>query len=276
VVELTSNPRVMFLSEMIARPPAKNCGRSSPLFNAVRIGRFPSGELAAGEFAGPAKRIVLLGDNQQNQWNENINTPPFLHNVQIDLPKTAAPMLPNLSLSEPRAQRIFLGDKSLVNFTVKLNHAGEAKNANVILRANGQVIFNRSVDLDRQPQTILLQAQWEVDPGAWLRGEAAVEGAPDALAADNHVYFSLAPVVEGKVALLAQSLYLRLALSPEIMRGEWATRLVEPAALSAELSADQDADVLCLESNYLQSSDARKLLWRYLTTAAGLFCWSIE
>jgi len=98
-------------------------------------------------------------------------------------------MLPNLSLSESRVQRIFLGDKSLVNFTVKLSHIGEAKNANVILRANGQVIFNRSVDLYQQPQTILLQAQWEVEPAAWLRGEVTVEGAPDALAADNHAYF---------------------------------------------------------------------------------------
>ena len=218
---------------------------------------------------GQQKRIVFLGDNQQNQWNENISTPPFLRNVQIDLPKTAAPMLPNLSLSEPRAQRIFLGDKSLVNFTVKLSHIGEAKSANVTLRANGQVIFNRSVDLDQQPQTILLQAQWEIEPAAWLRGEVAVEGAPDALAADNHAYFSLAPVVEGKVALLAQSPYLRLALSPEIMRGQWATRVLEPAALAAELAADQDADVLCLESNYLQSGDARKLLWRYLTNGRG-------
>ncbi len=270
VVELTSNPRVIVSFGDDRQAAGQKLRSIQPSFQrGSYLAAFRQASSLLANSLGQQKRIVLLGDNQQNQWNENINTPPFLHNVQIDLPKTAASMLPNLSLSEPRAQRIFLGDKSLVNFTVKLNHAGEAKNANVILRANGQVIFNRSVDLDRQPQTILLQAQWEADPGAWLRGEAAVEGAPDALAADNYVYFSLAPVVEGKVALLAQSLYLRLALSPEIMRGEWATRLVEPAALSAELSADQDADVLCLESNYLQSSDARKLLWRYLTNGRG-------
>src|SRR2546427_807152 len=38
-----------------------------------------------------------------------------------------------------------------------------------------------------------------------------------------------------------------------------------------ELAADQDADVLCLESNYLQSGDARKLLWRYLSNGRGVF-----
>jgi hypothetical protein len=163
--------------------------------------------------------------------------------------------LPNLSLSEPRVQRIFLGDKSLVNFTVKLSHVGDAKDARLVLRANGQPVVARSVSLEKQPETILLQAQWEADPAAWLRGDATVEGAPDALAADNRVFFSLPPVIEGKVALLAQSPFLRLALSPEIMRGQWATRFLDPAKLGAELETNQDADVLCLESSYLQSTE---------------------
>src|SRR5207248_22114 len=139
---------------------------------------------------GQQKRIIFLGDNQQNQWNENVNTPPFLRNIEIELPKTPVAMLPNLSLDEPRAQRIFLGDKSLANFTVKLNHVGEASTANVVLRSDGQVIFNRPVALDQQPTTILLQAQWEAEPAAWLRGDVTVEGNPDALPADNRVYFS--------------------------------------------------------------------------------------
>jgi hypothetical protein len=192
-----------------------------------------------------------------------------LRNVQIDLPKTTALTQPNLSLSEPRVQRIFLGDKSLVNFTVKLGHAGEAKTANIVLRANEQVIFNRAVELAGQPETILLQAQWDADPATWVRGEVSVDGTPDALAGDNHVFFSLAPVIEGKVALLAQSPYLRLALSPDVMRGQWTTRVLEPAKLAAELAGTEDADVLVVESNYLQSADARKLLWRYVTNGRG-------
>jgi hypothetical protein len=165
---------------------------------------------------------------------------------------------------------VFLGDKSLVNCTVKLRHVGEAKTANVSLRANGKLIFDRSLDLQNQPETILLQAQWEAGPSTWLYGEVTVEGTPDELPADNHLFFSLAPVAEGKVALLAQSSYLRLALSPDIMRGQWATRLLEPARLSSELEANQDADVLCLESTYLQSADARKLLSRYLSNGRGV------
>jgi hypothetical protein len=157
-----------------------------------------------------------------------------------------------------------------VNFTAKLSHAGEAKSANLVLQANGQVIFNRSVEVDKQPETILLQAQWEADPGSWIKGELTVDGTPDALAADNRLFFSLAPVIEGKVALLAQSQYLRLALSPEIMRGQWATRILEPTKLSQELANNDDAEVLCIESNYLQSGDARKLLFRYLSNGRGV------
>lgn len=219
---------------------------------------------------GERKRIVFYGDNQENQWAENVNTPPFLANVEIEVAPPGAKYLPNLSLSEPHTQRVFLGDKSLVHFTMKVKHTGPARSATIVLRANGQAIFNRELALENQPETILIQAQWEAAPSAWVRGDATIEGSPDALAGDNQLFFSLAPVVEGKVALLAQSPYLRLALSPEIMRGQWATRILDPARLDAELDAGQDADVLCLESNYLQSSAARNLVSRYLAANRGV------
>ena len=272
VIELTSIPRVVagFADEhQAARQRLEELRPSFARGSYLAAFRLANSMLANS--LGEQKRIVFLGDNQENQWNENVSTPPFLRNVQIDLPKTAAAALPNLSLSEPRAQRVFLGDRSLVNFTVKLTHIGEAPTAEIISHANGQTVFNRKVELAQQPETILLQAQWEADPAAWLRGEVTVEGAPDALAGDNRVFFSLPPMVEGKVALLAQSPYLRLALSPDIMRGRWSTRILDPGKLGAELAANQDADVLCLESNYLQSGDARKLLWRYLTNGRGVF-----
>jgi hypothetical protein len=270
VIELTSAPRVV-VSFGESRESAKQKLKAlEPSFRrGSYLAAFRQANSLLGNSLGDQKHIILLGDNQENQWNELVDTPAFLRNVQVDLPKTAALALPNLSLSEPRAQRIFLGDKSLVNFTVKLGHAGEAKTANIVLRANEQVIFNRAVDLEKQPETILLQAQWDADPAAWLRGEVTVEGTPDALAGDNRVFFSLPPVIEGKVALLAQSPYLRLALSPEVMRGQWATRVLDPTKLTAELARTEDADVLVVESNYLQSADARKLLWRYVTNGRG-------
>jgi hypothetical protein len=271
VIELTSVPRVVVSFGESREAARQKLKELEPSFQrGAYLSAFRQANSLLGNSLGDQKRIILLGDNQENQWNENANSPPFLRNVQIDLPKISALGLPNLSLAEPRVQRIFLGDKSLVNFTVKLGHTGEAKTANIQLRANDQVIFNRTVDLVNQPETILLQSQWEADPAAWLRGEVIVEGAPDALAGDNQVYFSLAPVIEGKVALLAQSPFLRLALSPDVMRGQWSTRVLEPTKLAAELAASEDADVLVVESNYLQSADARKLLWRYVTNGRGV------
>jgi hypothetical protein len=271
VIELTSVPRMVVSFGESREAARQKLKELQPSFQrGSYLAAFRQANSLLGNSLGDQKRIILLGDNQENQWNENVNSPPFLRNVQIELPKISVLGLPNLSLSEPRVQRIFLGDKSLVNFTVKLGHRGEAKTANIVLRANEQVILNRAVDLVAQPETILLQSQWEADPAVWLRGEVTVEGTPDALAGDNRVYFSLAPVIEGKVALLAQSPFLRLALSPDVMRGQWATRMLDPTKLAAELAASEDADVLVIESNYLQSADARKLLWRYVTNGRGV------
>jgi hypothetical protein len=271
VVELISTPRVL-VSFGDSRETLR--GRLNALQPSFQRGSylaaFRQANALLNNSLGARKRIVFLGDNQENQWNENVSTPPFLHNVDIELPAPAAAFRPNLSLAEPRVQRVFLGDKSLVNFTAKLSHLGPAKTATVVLRANGQTIFNRPVDFEQQSPGILLQAQWEADPASWLRGEISVDGTPDDLSADNRVFFSLAPVVEGKVAVLAQSTYLRLALSPDIMKGQWAARMLDPAKLAEEVNANQDAEVLCLESSYLQSSDARKLLWRYLTNGRGV------
>jgi hypothetical protein len=271
VVELAASPRTLVAFGDSRETAREKLEELQPSFQrGSYLAAFRQANSLLANSLGAQKHIVLLGDNQENQWNENVSTPPFLRNIQVDVPKATAPLLPNLSVAEPRVQRVFLGDKSLVNFTAKLGHIGDVKTANIVLRANGQTVFNRSVDLEKQPGSIMLQAQWETDPTLWLLGDVSVEGAPDALVADNRVFFSLPPVVEGKVALLAQSHYLRVALSPEIMRGQWATRFLEPTKLSAELAANQDAEVLCVESNFLQSGDARKLLWRYLSNGRGV------
>ena len=271
VVELSTSPRVLIGFGDDRDSAREKLKELQPSFQrGSYLAAFRQASSLLANSLGEQKRIVFCGDNQENQWKENVNTPPFLRNVRIDLPPAGPKNLPNLWFSEPRTQRIFLGDRSLVNFTVKLNHSGPARNATVAIQANGQTILSRTIDLENQPQTLMVQAQWEADPVSWVRGEAVVEGTPDALAADNRTFFTLGPVVEGKVALLAQSPYLRLALSPEIMRGQWLARVLDPARLDDELAANQDADVLCLESNYLQSAAARKLLSRYLATHRGV------
>jgi hypothetical protein len=77
-------------------------------------------------------------------------------------------------------------------------------------------------------------------------------------------------VKEGQVALLAQSRYLQLALSPDVMRGQWATRVLDPTRLKDEVAAGRDAEVLVVESHYLQSAEARTLVSRYLSNGHGV------
>jgi hypothetical protein len=271
VIELTSSPRVLV---SFGDDRATINDKLKDLAPSFQRGSYlaafhQANNLLANSF-GAHKRIVLYGDNQANQWSENMQSPPFLQNVEVELPKTPATNAANLSLSEPHLQRIFLGDKSLVDLTMQLAHTGEAKSADVTLRVNGQLIFDRNLQFEKDPAPIVLHAEWEADPKLWLRGEASLTGEPDALAADNKLFFSLAPLAEGRVALLAQSPYLRSALSPDVMRGQWAMRILEPSLLGDEIKANNDDDVLCLESNYLQSSDARKLLHRYLENGRGV------
>ena len=125
---------------------------------------------------------------------------------------------------------------------MKLNRVGEARKAVVRVRADDRLVVER--ELEVAGSSVLLQGQWEADPGHWLRGVAEVEGAPDSLAEDNRIFFDAPPVVEGQVALLAHSSYLRLALSPEIMRGHWSARRVEAGNLAEEAGSASEADVL--------------------------------
>lgn len=219
---------------------------------------------------GEKRRIVFFGDHQENQWSEHLNTVPFLAAVELSLHPPSKTNAPNLSLSDAKLQRIFLGDKSIVNFSARLAHDGSARQAQFNLRANGHALLNKELKLDGKPEVITLQTQWEADPNRWIAGELAAEYAGDALPRDNKLFFVHPPVREGSVALLAQSAYLRLALSPEVMRGQWAARVIDPTKISAELAGEQDADVLCIESGYLQSPDARKLVWRYVTNGRGV------
>jgi hypothetical protein len=272
VIELTSQPRVASAFGDDRKQAAEKVRALKPTYQRGSfLAAFRQANTLLANSLGERRQILFFTDNQENEWAENTESPPFLHGVKVDL-KGADPLLPkdNLSVAEPQVQRIFLGDKSLATFTVHLSHHGAAKTARVILRSNGQVIFDRSVDLEKKPEDVLLQAQWEADPTLWLRGEVTVEGTPDALAADDRVFFSLPPVKEGQVALLAQSRYLQLALSPDVMRGQWATRVLDPTRLKDEVAAGRDAEVLVIESHYLQSAEARTLVSRYLSNGRGV------
>jgi len=90
VIELTSAPRVLVSfaeDRQIARQRVQELQPSFQRGSYLAAFRQASSLLANS--LGEQKRIVLLGDNQQNQWSENINTRPYLNEVKVDLAKTA-------------------------------------------------------------------------------------------------------------------------------------------------------------------------------------------
>jgi len=271
VVELTGQPRVIagFGDDHAAAARAASTLRASHQRGSYLAAFRTAGTLLSHSL-GRNKRIVLLGDNQANQWNEYPGAPAFLQNVEVELPPARDPGAPNLALSRPRVQRVLLGDRAVIDFNVDLLHSGPADSATVAIRAGGREILRREIRLTGEPATITLGTQWETGPSDGVRGEATVEGRPDALGPDNRVVFALPPVSEGKVLLLADSTYLRTALSPEVLRGRWASRVVEPTHLAEESVSKDEADVMVIESHYLQSSHARDLVLRYLNSGRGV------
>lgn len=219
---------------------------------------------------GEKKTIVFYGDGQANQWSENESAAPFLQGVELlQARRPARDERPNLYVAEPSAQRTFVGDKALVDVLVRFGHRGPAPLARVVLRANGAEVLRKDVDLTREPESLTLRAQWGSDPSRWVLGEVSVEGAPDALAADDRSVFALPPVGEGRVGLLARSAYLRAALSPEVMRGRWRAQVLEasPEALRA---AEPLPDALVVEAGYLQSQAVRDLVLRQANNGRGV------
>lgn len=272
VIELAAQPRVLggfadpreeLLAKLATLAPSHERGSYLEAF------RLASALLARS--LGETKRIVVYGDGQENQWSENENAAPFLRGVDVVLASVpAAAERSNLFLAEPAVQRTFLGDKALVELAVQLGHPAGARVAKLTVSANGSEVLRRVVDLGKDAGIVMIQARWEADPAAWVEGVASVEGEPDALEADNRAYFALPPVAEGRVALLAQSPYLRTALSPEVMKGRWATRAVEPWKRLEEVSSAEIADVLVVESSYVQSQQVRDLTLRYLDNDRGV------
>jgi hypothetical protein len=272
VVELTAAPKTVVPFSADKLVASKSLTSLEPSFehgSYLAAFRHANGLLAHAR--GRRKRIVMLGDNQAGQWNENVSTPPFLRNIEVEVARNVSGPLPNIWLTDPVAQRVYIGDSSKVNISFRLGHLGPARSAHVVVEANGQPVLDRDVDLQSAPEMISIQAQCEAKPSEWLRIEARVTGRPDSLPADNNVFCSVPPVSEGQVILLAQSPYLRVGLSREVMRGHWNTRILDPASLAAELQRNPGSDILCIESSFLQGSQARALVKQHLDTGRGVF-----
>jgi hypothetical protein len=270
IVELAAMPRVLAgfgddRAEAIDRLRALK-----PTFQrGSYLAAFRAADSLLRQSLGAKKRIVLAGDSQENQWTEAGQVLPFLEDVELTLPKVALAGRPNAALAQPSVQRMFLDDRVIAECTVRLFHQGDQKAAVVVFRERDKEVARRQLKLAGQPESIAVSAQWETDPARWLQGEVRLEGQQDALAADDRVVFALAPVREGRVALLARSPFLQAALSPEVMKGRWATRVLRAGEVESGESR-VESEVLCLESHFLQAAPARSLVKSCLSSGKGV------
>jgi Aerotolerance regulator N-terminal len=274
VVELTGRPRVV-AGFGDSREEAK--ARVRALQPSHQRGSYLEALRLAGSLLeqslGARKVVRVHADQQQNQWTEHEGSPPFLTGTTVELAR--APEVaerPNLSLGETETRFFFLGDATYVDLAVPLHHRGPARAVNAVLNVNGRTVLRQQLALQPPAGVVTLQGQWRADPSQWLQGELLLEDARDALPADDRGYFCLAPVREGRVALLARSPYLRAALDPSVVKGRWAAEPLDPAGAARLLQADERAlgDVLVVESDYAQAQAVRDLVFRHLNNGRGV------
>jgi len=219
---------------------------------------------------GAEHSIVFLSDSQENQWTEGQNVPPFLEDVDIELPAVKKTTLPNLSLSEPRVQRFLLGNRIVAECSVQLSRSGDADEVTLSYNENGREVFRQKFELKADSNHFLLTSNWPTDPEQWLRGEVVLQDNQDALELDDRVYFSLPPIRPGKVELYSDSVYLQTALSPEVMGGRWKVRTRGIDNRLQDAKSEAPPDVVCLDSHLLRDEALRETVRRTLEQGRGV------
>ena len=271
VVELTGAPRVVAGLDDDQDATTEKLQALQPSFQ--RGSYLAAFRMAAGLLTpspGVRKKIVLVADSQENQWSEGQHSLPFLENIEVVLPEVPLPSNANVALMDPTARRVIIDDRMIVECTVRLYHHQGPAAATVVFRADGKDVARQTVPLKGRPALLTLSAQWETQSDRAIRGEVRLEGATDALPADDAVVFAVPAVHEGRVALLARSPFLRTALSPAVMRGRWKTRVLGLSDLGALAKSGIDDDVLFLESSFLASPEGRDLAMASLDRAKGV------
>jgi hypothetical protein len=272
VVELASTARTLV---RFGDQPAVAASEVRQLEPAAARGNFYEAFRAASELfttsLGARRRIVLLSDSQANQWTLGQDAPPFLGNLEIDLP--AIPDTPPVNhwLNDPRARRAVRDGRACVEAGALLQTDRREEPVNVVIRDRGREVWRQQVRLpDSEPSaSIAVGGQWDCDPTQWVLGEISIEDAGDRLAADNRVVFSIPPFRPGRVELLADSLFLRRALDPDVILGRWEVSRTEANQVSRGQGRTVP-DVLCLESHYLASAAVREAVRDDLSAGRGV------
>jgi hypothetical protein len=275
VVELSEDARVVVdFGDSPALAEAKLNALQPTAQRGAMVTALREANLLIRRSLGERKHITILTDSQQNQWSENSETPPFLTPGLLSVVSgSGLDSRPNFFVGEPKLQRVFLGDRAVIQFTAEVGHSGNVNSGTLQLNVNGQDILEHGILLDDKTDQVSVAAQWDSDPSVWLVGAIKVTARPDDLPQDDAAYFTLPPVTEGRVALLTQSVYLKTALSTAVARGHWSAKILQPADLPSLLTAssDPDADVLMIDGDYLQASQGRDLVDRYVKSDRGVF-----
>jgi hypothetical protein len=220
---------------------------------------------------GDRRVLRIFSDHQANQYEEMLESPPFLEASAAEAVRGNLDARPSLALARPQLRRMLAGDRSLLELSVELFHQGDAAAATLAVTAGDRTVFRRSLELANQPDRVVLAIRWDEPRGVAVRGEAVVAGEPDVLAGDNRVYFALPPVRRGRVALVARSTFLRAAFAPDVMQEAWDARTAEPTEALADARRGETADLLCIEAHYFRDSTAAKLLVEhYLDSDRGV------
>ncbi|MCA9073248.1 MAG: hypothetical protein KDA84_30200, partial [Planctomycetaceae bacterium] len=221
---------------------------------------------------GKDRKIVLLSDNQANQWTDSLQSAPFLQNVEVELPDLPLEPVVNWSVQEPQIRRVEIGDEVFAECVYTLARQGTETKATVIVEADGKEVGRQNIQFPPQTQSLALAAQWPTERESWLQGAIRVEAETDQLAGDNRTVFSLKPVQEGRLGVLVHSNYLKIALSPEILSGRWKphTLTVEELTHPDDPSELPNLDALCLESQFLTAAPVRELVLDQLNQGRGV------
>jgi hypothetical protein len=270
VVELTSFPRILM---RFGDDPRNTASSVEQLEATHQRGSYLSAFRMANQLLdqslGAKKSIVLLGDSQQNQWEEGLQSPPFLRGVEVVLPEVDRTSVGNLAVQHPAVRTFYAGDRSVALCSVQVSRFGPRKSAAISFFANGRDLGSQTIEFPEDADSVMLSAEVEVDRATWFRGEFRIVGDADGLAGDDRVRFSLPPLREGQAVLIADSRYVKTAMSPKVMRGRWRTRAVQ-AAEEQTIELQEEDEVLLVESSQLVHAAVRDVVLDALNSGRGI------
>ncbi len=229
--------------------------------------------LAAGMLdrsLGERRRILVSGDRQRNQWEENLSVPPFLENVEVVMAEAAGRNgAGNLYTATTRVGRKLTREAAVTELTLDLGAQEANGRAEIVVRSGEREVVRQDLALDAGNLTV--RANWKDDSKGWVRGEVELKGEPDALREDDRSYFAVPPLEPGRIGLIARSPYLRASLDPEISAGVWDVTRLTPDEIRAEAGADAPGfDAVVVESDYLQSAEVRGVVLKHLNNGRGV------